>query len=229
MKVGVLYSGGKDSNFALSRAMREHSLECLITLEPSSEDSMLFHYPNTWLTKLQASSLGVPQIYLKIAGGQEEKSALKEAILRAKSEFGIEGVVTGGVKSEFQKSSFKNEFESAGLEAINPIWGINEEIYLYTLLREGLKIMVTSVSALGLGREWLGRILDLDAISELVALSKEYRFNPSLEGGEGETLVLDMPLFKQKLEVLDTEMIWDGYRGFLKIKSAHLMEKGNVV
>jgi diphthine-ammonia ligase len=229
MRVGVLYSGGKDSNYALYKATLEHEVRCLITVEPYAEDSMLFHYPNTWLTRLQADAIGLPHIYVKVSKGQDERMALREAILQAKSQFEIEGVVTGGVKSVYQSSLFTKELETVGLEPINPLWGINETSYLYSLLRDGFVFMMTSVSALGLGKSWLGKIMDLNAVNDLIELSKEHMFNPSLEGGEGETLVLDMPLFSAKLVILETEVVWDGYRGLLKIKSASLREKDNVV
>jgi len=47
MKVAALFSGGKDSTYAISQAKDEgHQVECLITIIPLSEDSMLLHFPN---------------------------------------------------------------------------------------------------------------------------------------------------------------------------------------
>ena len=47
----------------------------------------------------------------------------------------------------------------------------------------------------------------------------------AFEGGEAETLVIDGPLFKKKLEILDSEKVWNFDNGHLIIKDAQLVEK----
>jgi uncharacterized protein (TIGR00290 family) len=85
--------------------------------------------------------------------------------------------------------------------------------------------MVVSVSALGLDQEWLGRVLDDASIDELVALGKKFRFHVGLEGGEGETFVLDSPLFKKRVEVQESTPHWRGDSGYLQISKARLVPK----
>ena len=41
-------------------------------------------------------------------------------------------------------------------------------------------------------------------IARLVELQSQYGISPSGEGGEIETTVLDAPMFKQKIEILDS-------------------------
>ena len=66
MKLAALFSGGKDSTYSIFKAKKDgHTVECLITIVPKSDESMLLHYPNIAITKLQASSMDVPQIYVK--------------------------------------------------------------------------------------------------------------------------------------------------------------------
>ncbi|MEM3702218.1 MAG: hypothetical protein QXH93_05815, partial [Conexivisphaerales archaeon] len=77
-------------------------------------------------------------------------------------------------------------------------------------------------ASLGLGREWLGRKMDQEATEQLIKLSKKYRFNPSLEGGEGETFVLWMPLYRKSICVNDAETIWEKDSGTYLIRSAEL-------
>lgn len=221
--MGVLYSGGKDSNFSLYKVAKEHTIECLITVEPKVNDSMLFHYPNIWVTKHQSKSLGLPQIYQ--VQEQSEVEALEIAIRRAVKEYRIEGIVTGGIKSNYQRERFKRIIEDIGLYTLTPLWGIDEEEYLKSLLRSNFRFILTKVSALGLGKEWLGKEFDEDMILKLIEASKRYRFNPSLEGGEGETLVLDMPYFKNELIVDSSTIYWFGDWGYLKINSILEKEK----
>ena len=91
-------------------------------------------------------------------------------------------------------------------------------------MAEGFKTVISGVFAYPLDRKWLGKQIDEDLIEKLVALSKEYGLSPSGEGGEIETTVLDAPLFKKKIEVIDAEVEAKGNSGVFRIK-ARLMEK----
>lgn len=41
MKLAVLYSGGKDSNYALYKAAKHHKIACLVTLKSQNPDSYI--------------------------------------------------------------------------------------------------------------------------------------------------------------------------------------------
>jgi diphthamide synthase (EF-2-diphthine--ammonia ligase) len=71
----------------------------------------------------------------------------------------------------------------------------------------------------------LGAELNSEKIEELISLARKNRFNPSLEGGEGETFVLDMPLFSKEIVVLEAERQWDRGQGTLSIKKAILRNR----
>jgi uncharacterized protein (TIGR00290 family) len=102
---------------------------------------------------------------------------------------------------------------------------IDPEVHLRNLVKNKFHIIITGVAALGLDETWLGRAIDDKAVQELVDLHKKYGLHIGLEGGEGETFVLDCPLFKKKIEVLSTEKHWRGDHGYLEIKEANLVEK----
>ena len=62
MKLAALFSGGKDSTYAIFLAKKlGHTVEVLLTLNPNSEESHLLHYPNIEFTNLQAESMKIPQ------------------------------------------------------------------------------------------------------------------------------------------------------------------------
>ena len=86
-------------------------------------------------------------------------------------------------------------------------------------------MIIVSVAALGLGEEWLGRHLDKKSIEELLGLAKKYRFNAVGEGGDLDTLVLDGPLYSNKLELIESKRIWYGDRGKLEIPELRIIEK----
>lgn len=226
MKVGTLFSGGKDSTYAAYLASKRDELACLITVFPESDASYMFHFPNLKWTALQAEAAGVPQWVGKTAGVKEEElSDLKAVMASAKERFSLEGIYTGALASVYQKSRVERICSELGLECLSPLWGVDPEKHLRSLLREGFVVQVVSVSALGLDESWLGRILDEKAIEELVALGAKYRFHIGLEGGEGETFVQDCPLFSKRIEVVSSQKHWRGDSGYLEIKEARAVPK----
>ena len=62
-------------------------------------------------------------------------------------------------------------------------------------------------------------------LEKLMVLSETYGLSPSGEGGEIETTVIDAPLFKKKIEILDSEGEAQGNSGIFKIKKAQLTKK----
>jgi diphthine-ammonia ligase len=226
MKLAVLYSGGKDSTYSIYRAKEMgHSVECLITMHPAADDSALFHYPNSWVTQYQARTMQIPVLGFQVAGKskEDESRALEEAIVQAKTLYKIEGVVFGGISSMFQKNAFEGICEKQGLQAVAPIWGIEAEKYYAELLDKKFEIMVVGVSAMGLEKEWLSRIIDRDALATLTGLSKKCGFNLTFEGGEAETLVTNCPLFGKKLRIKNANVLWDGQRGIFEILEVELV------
>jgi ABC transporter with metal-binding/Fe-S-binding domain ATP-binding protein len=226
MKVGVLFSGGKDSTYAAYIASKRDQLSCLITVIPIADVSYMFHFPNLAWTKLQAEAIGIPQVTAETAGVKEEELAdLRAVVDSAKTRFGLGGIYTGALASVYQKTRVEKVCRELGLECISPLWQIDPETHLRTLIRDGFLVEVVSVSALGLAEEWLGRILDSRAVDELVKLGAKYKFHIGLEGGEGETFVLDCPLFSKRIEVVSSRKHWRGDSGFLEITDARSVPK----
>jgi len=64
-------------------------------------------------------------------------------------------------------------------------------------------VIISGVFAYPLDEKWLGKQIDTKLIDRIVDLQQKYGLSPSGEGGEIETTVLDAPLFKKKIEVLD--------------------------
>jgi ABC transporter with metal-binding/Fe-S-binding domain ATP-binding protein len=227
MKMAVLYSGGKDSNFSAYLASKAgHEMSCLVSVIPETEESYMFHYPNVHLTNLQATAMGVPHIVGETEGKKEEElEDLRDLLLEAKNRHGVKGVVTGAVASVYQKSRVERVCSEIRLESMSPLWGVEPTGYMRALIRTGFEVVVVGISALGLDRTWLGRTLDSDMIEELVDLNERYGLHIAFEGGEAETFVLDSPLFSRRIRILESELEWKGDRGRLNIKEAELMDK----
>ena len=223
MKVAALCSGGKDSTFALWLAMKQgHEIERLVAMIPKREDSYMFHYPNIRLVDLFAGCVGLPLLKAETSGIKEEELNDLERALR---ELDIEGVVSGAIASRYQKSRIDRICEKLGLVSIAPLWGREPTELLGEMLNAGFEVIITSVAAQGFDESWLGRKIDESALRDFVELNRRYGVDPSGEGGEYESLVLDAHFFKKRIEVTEAERVWRGINGYLLIKQAKLVEK----
>ncbi|MBS7622531.1 diphthine--ammonia ligase [Candidatus Bathyarchaeota archaeon] len=226
MRVAVLFSGGKDSLYTVQK-LREvgHDVKLLLTLKPGSAESLLFHYPCVEWTSLQAEAMGIPISAFNVEAGREEDE-LRECIAEIRIQHGVDGVAAGAVASQYQKRRIEDMADRLGLRCLTPLWGMDQMRLLREEVESGLEAVVVAVAALGLDQRWLGRTLDRDAIEELGRLRDRYGLNPSGEGGEYETFVVDSNMFKKRIVVSDLLRVWRGDRGHLELVKAELVEKG---
>jgi len=224
MKLGVLFSGGKDSCLAMRRA--EGKIVCLITVVSKNPESYMFHTPNVHLTKLQAEAIGLPLVSVNTEGKKEEElKDLAEAISEAKEKYGIEGVVTGAVESVYQSSRIAKICDELGLACVNPLWKKEPRELLDELLKEGFKVIISGVFAPPLDRSWLGKELDKEMVRKLLALKESHGISPVGEGGEIETTVLDAPFFSKRIEVVQKDVFEEKNSAVLIIRKARLAKK----
>ncbi|MDP2628274.1 MAG: diphthine--ammonia ligase [Nanoarchaeota archaeon] len=203
MKLGVLFSGGKDSTYAAWLAKKQgYELSCFISIFSENEESYMFHTPSIKVVEKQAEIMKIPIIIQKSLGRKEEElKDLERAIKIAIKKYKIEGVVAGAIQSVYQSSRIQKICNKLNIECFNPLWQINEDEYLKDLIKNKFKIILTGVFAYPLDEKWLGKKIDEKFIKEISELNKKYKISKIGEGGEFETLVLDCPLFKKELIV----------------------------
>ncbi|MDO9517431.1 MAG: diphthine--ammonia ligase [Methanosarcinaceae archaeon] len=232
LKLGVLFSSGKDSNYAL-QIMHEqnYSIECLITIKSENPDSYMFHTPNINLARLQAEAMGFPLIEQVTKGEKEvELLDMKNAILRAKEEYGIEGVVTGALYSNYQRERIERVCDEIGLKVFSPLWHIDQETEMRELLKLGYEFIFSSIAAYGLDKSWVGRRIAEEDIDKLVRLNEKIGVNIAGEGGEFESFVLDAPMYKKRIEIRGYDVVeLDEYTAKVVITDAGLVEKNIVL
>lgn len=225
MKLAALFSGGKDSIYSIFLAKKQgHEIKCLLSVFPKSDESHLLHHPNLQWTNLQSQSMQIPQLTIKSEFDEtdNEINSLEKILIQAMDEYQIEGLVHGGIQSQFQKEKFKNLCDKLNLKSITPLWNCNPLEYMNELVSSNFVFIITSVSSGGLDDSWLGKIITKNDVDNLYALSQKFGFNLNFEGGEAETFVVDCSLFSHTIKIIQGKKIWDGYRGRFEIVDARL-------
>ncbi|MFD1567168.1 diphthine--ammonia ligase [Halolamina litorea] len=230
-----LFSGGKDSSWALYRAQQEGlDVGRLLTVHPAG-DSYMYHTPATRLASLAAESIALPLTEVEpddfgaddvVDAGAQGDAELEplEAALTAMAEdpeFDLTGVTAGAVESEFQTSRIQGLCDRLGIDLFAPLWQRDPETLATEMIDAGFDIRIVQVAAAGLDESWLGRRLDTDALADLRELNDQYGVHVLGEGGEFETYVVDGPHMDRRIE-WDLSTTWEGSRGHVVVEDAWL-------
>lgn len=208
LRLGALVSGGKDSLYAMYVMHRQnYSIRCIITIKSRNTDSFMFHTPAIDVVDLQAEALGLPYLAIETEGKKESELAdLKKALMQAKKKHRLEGIITGALYSTYQRDRIEKICDELGLKIFSPLWHIDQETEMREILREGFEFVFSAIAAEGLNSSWVGRKITSKDVDRLVKLNKKIGLNIAGEGGEFESLVLDMPMFSKRI-AMDSEVI----------------------
>ncbi len=202
MKACALLSGGKDSNYALYRAIKDGlEVACIVSIVPERPDSWMFHRPLVEVARLQAEAMGYADrhYFIRVSGVKEkEVNELTESLRPLRARTGFEFLVIGGIASRYQLERFKSVAESLGVKLYDPQWGARPEAYLRLLLNEKIIYIITQITTQGLPQSLLGVPINRpELVDEILGLSSKYGFHPAFEGGEAETLVISAPHYRE--------------------------------
>ena len=223
MRLGALVSGGKDSVLALYRAQQMgHEITVLGTMVSKRSDSYMFHIPNIHITDYLAQALEIPLITAETEGIKEKELTDLKKLMESME---VEGIVTGAIASTYQKQRIDNICKELKIESIAPLWHQDPLTLMKELIDEKFKVVFVGVSAFGLDETWLGKELTPKSLQKLVELNEKYQVSLVGEGGEYESLVLDAPNFKKRIEILESESSYENSCGVLTIKRAKLVDK----
>ncbi len=222
MRLAALYSGGKDSTFAMYLAKQMgHDIPYIVNIVPEDKASWIFHTPNLNIVPLMAESMNVKLILGKSTGTEEgDMEGLKNALLG----LDVEGVVTGAVWSDYQWDRMNIVCGELGMKVITPLWRKDQDIVMDELLNSGIKAIIVGCYAEGLDESWLGRPIDASAAKDLRALRERYGISVIGEGGEYESLTLDSPMHSHPLSIISSEKEWKNNNGTLHVKEAKLIQ-----
>jgi asparagine synthase (glutamine-hydrolysing) len=208
--LGVLFSGGKDSNYVTYLAQKaSNTISCLITLSSKNPNSYMFQSVGNNIIDFQAKAMNIPLLRYETKGEKEkELEDLKSALKLAKEKYNITGVCSGAIKSAYQASRIQKICLELDLFCYNPIWQIDEDEYMNKLLENKFKISIFGIFSYPFEKPMLGKIISQTELNKLKQLRADFQISIAGEGGEYESFILDAPMYKQKLQLLNfkTEM-----------------------
>ncbi|MBI2143080.1 diphthine--ammonia ligase [Candidatus Woesearchaeota archaeon] len=231
MNVAVMYSGGKDSNYAVQHALENGwKIKYLLSVKPTRTDCYLFHFATVEHTPLQAEALGLKHYLLScdVADAKKEAAIVEKFVAtkqKTKSEK-VDAVILGGTGLQAtQIRSIQEALMPYGVEVFAAHSGEDHEAVFREMLEEGFEIVVTQVAAEG-APKWLGKTITKENFEELKKDSERYGFHLGFEGGNMDTFVVDAPSFKKSIVIGEAERVMEGaYSGHVVIKRLGLADK----
>ena len=203
MRLAALYSGGKDSTFALYLAEQMgNEILALVNIRPSDKGSWIFHTPNLDSVPYMAEAMGLPLVTAESDGTEEgDMKALRKAL----EGLDVDGVVVGALWSDYQWDRMNRVLGDLDMIMVAPLWRKDQDMVYDEMVSAGVEAIIVGVFAEGLGEEWLGRRLDMEAKKELVKLRERYGISIMGEGGEYESMTLDSPVHLKRLVVKEAD------------------------
>ena len=223
-RVFTSWSGGKDSCFACYRAA-EAGLEVryLVNMTDEGGRRSWIHRLSTELLEMQSQAIGIPLVHRRSTMATYETD-FKDAILPLKKD-GVSGGVFGDIDLEEHREWVERICREADITPHLPLWGLAQEKVLADFIELGFEAVIVAASADLFGEEWLGRKVDSDFLSYLSELKEKSGITLCGEAGEYHTFVTDGPLFKQRIEILESNRLLRGEYRFLDILKSKLIAK----
>jgi len=213
MSYFVSWSGGKDCCFACYKAISEgYKIRQLLNLRFKGSS----HSVEKNLLRFQAECIGVPLVQ-KEASWENYERDFKETV-RPLVSTDVQGIIFGDIFcEEFQEQKHKEWAEKVcgelGLKAIEPLWGMKPGDIFQAFLAAGFEAIIISVKSDLIDEEWLGRKLDKAFLNYLA----RKKLNACGELGEYHTLVVNGPLFRKKIHILESKHVKSGKYSQLEI------------
>ena len=203
MKVCCLFSGGKDSAYALHKMILSgFEVPVLLTVRSEDPDSWLFHTPGLELADLFEEFTGIPSEVVRSPPDMDmEQQILTDALIDLKDRYDLDAICSGALLSDYQRMKFTHSALEAGLISYTPIWRKDGWRYMHELMDHRFSYILVSYASPGFNPEDLGKEVDMDMHDRFMKNSEKWGSHPAFEGGEAETMIIGGPCFPKKLSV----------------------------
>jgi uncharacterized protein (TIGR00290 family) len=197
MKAAGLFSGGKDSLYAIYLAEKQgvkvEHLICLFHSFPFSP-----HVENIDALKILAESMKRSFTIIDLHKGEGE---FVDVLKHLK----VDALVAGDVLIEQHVSRLERICSEAGLDLLEPLFGRKTLELFYEIFNSGFKALIIGVNLKYLGDEWLGFTLSKETAETF--LSEAKGVDPLGENGEYHTIVIECPLYPKPFKIKSSNKI----------------------
>ncbi len=205
--IALLWSGGKDSAFALYKLLcsEKYEVKYLISTINANFKRVSIHGIREELVEEQAERLGIPlvKVYVNQGSNEEYEEKMQEASAKLKQEHGISLLATGDIFLEDLRAYRENMYKKVGVSLLCPLWKQDTGNLVREFIAEGFKTVICSLSDNKLTEDFLGKTLDEELLQEF---PKD--IDPCGENGEFHTFCYDAPMFSEPISVKFGEKIY---------------------
>lgn len=201
------WSGGKDSCFATMQAIQEgyQSAVLLNVLNEAGKISRSHGIPAQILQQ-QANAIGLP-IHLISSSWQDYESNFIAALEDLKSTYQLTHAVFGDIDLQPHRDWEEKVCNNVQLEAVLPLWQQDRKALVLQMLDAGIETIIVSCNSI-MGEPFLGKTLTPALIETIEAIGVD----ACGENGEFHTLVMNCPLFKNRIQVeFGEKLLHEGY------------------
>ena len=214
------WSGGKDSCFAVYKAMQSGmKVTGLMNCVSRENGRVSFHGVDGNLIQAQASLLGI-KLLQKETTPDRYAEEFKEGVRSLAGGDNIAGMVFGDIYLDEHLAWVEGVCGEIGIKAIEPLWGQDTSALIRAFVAAGFRSVIIAGKADCIDREWIGREIDADFLEYIFARP---HVDPCGERGEYHTLVVGGPLFNGSIEITGSTVVErNGYR-FLDVKAYQII------
>lgn len=223
------WSGGKDSCFACYKAIQQgYRIKYLVNFVAGDSKRVRFHGLANRLIKLQAEAVQIPLHQKEVGTGLDDYEVyFKEGVNEVKTA-DVQGMVFGDIYLDEHLHWVERVCGELSVDTIEPLWHLSPKDIMHEFVDLGFKAVVVGAQARLFDKDIVGRVIDNEFIQEM----ERKKVCPCGENGEFHTLVVDGPLFKKKITIIESDAVlkkgyWEAW--FLDIKEAALVEKNEKV
>jgi len=206
-KYVVSWSGGKDSCLALYESLKQgYKVSHLANFISHGPKRVRFHGTFAGLIQGQSDAMGIPLLQKETSWkGYEED--FKKAISGLKEQ-GVTGMIFGDIYVQEHLDWVQRVCSEIGIEALEPLWGRDTGDLLNSFINAGFEAIIVCGKENMIDRDWLGKRVDRTFMEYLGKKGIDF----CGENGEYHTLVVDGPIFRQRVGLLNTRIVEnDGY------------------
>jgi diphthine-ammonia ligase len=201
-KILCSWSGGKDSCFALMQAIQQgHQPKVLLNVLNEEGQISRSHGIPIAILQAQATAANLP-IHLLSSSWNDYEKKFVAALAQLKQKHQIQYAVFGDIDLQAHRDWEEKVCDAVGIKAILPLWQQDRKALVLQMLDAGIETIIVSCNET-MGKSFLGKTLSLEVINELENLGVDV----CGENGEFHTLVVNCPLFSQRIPVVVSQKL----------------------